>query len=242
MSTSGTYTWTSNRDFICSEALRKIGALGDFEVTPASSDQRMQNAYNALNPMIKAFQAFGMPVWAISIELVALSSWTSNPVTIGPSMTINQIDKPLKIVQALRQDTQGNSYEVPLFIDPFENYENLANKLATGAPLRIFYQPFKDYGSIYLWPLPDTYWLTNQLKIRYQRPFQDFNTATDEPDFPVEWHEALIYQLAVRLAPVYGLAPNDRGQLRNEADRLLQTAKDWDQEEGALFIQPYVYR
>ena len=240
MSTSGVYTWSSSRDVICSEALRKIGALGDFEVTPSSSDQRMVNAISAINPMIKTFQGFGMPVWAISLTTLSLGGWTTNPQSIGPGMTFNQTDKPLKIVQALRQDV-STSQEVPLLIDPFENYENLVNKVATGAPVRLFYQPLAYSGNIYIWPLPDSSWLSNNLIIRYQRPFQDFNASADEPDFPKEWHEALIYQLAVRLAPVYGLPPADRDRLERTADKILSVALSFDQEEGSVYFQPRYY-
>ena len=149
--------------------------------------------------------------------------------------------KPLKILQALRRNIEDltSTVDVPMNIYTYEDYENLATKQARGAPLHIFYQPQGYMGSISLWPLPDSYWQTKgTLYIRYQRPFQDFDTAEDEPDFPVEWHEALIYGLAVRLAPEYGVALNERALLLKEFQLVLDDALSFGTEEGSLYVMP----
>lgn len=241
MATSGTYSWTSSRDFIITEAFKKIGRLGDFETIDTA---RLNAGIAAINPMVKAFHALGMPVWAITEQYLSFTSWAAtSTVSIGPGATINQIVKPLKILQALRRDNSVPAFpvDVPLEILPYENYELLSSKNATGAPTSLFYQPQAYQGNISLWVRPDAYWQTNgQLYIRYQRPFQDFNTATDEPDFPVEWHEALIYNLAIRLAPNYGLPSVDRQALKADAKEALAMALGFDVEEGSLYLQPAV--
>lgn len=239
MATSGSYDWTSTRDFIITEAFKKIGRLGDFETLDS---QRLTAGINALNPMIKAFQGLGMPVWAVTEQYLPFTHWATTPtVSIGPGATIAQAIKPLKIVQAIRRDNTNASFpvDVPLDIQPYENYELQSSKQSQGAPNTLFYQPLGYTGQISLWPLPDSTWQTNgQLYIRYQRPFQDFDASTDEPDFPVEWHEALIYNLAVRLAPNYGVPIQDRGVLKQEAKDALDLAKEFDTEEGSLYLQP----
>lgn len=239
MPTSESYDYTTTRDQIITAAFRKIGALGDYETIDT---QRLNAGIAALNPMIKAFHSQGMPVWALAEQYISFSQWAVNPtVSIGPGATINQVVKPLKIVQALRRDNTvvTQPIDVPLDIQPYENYELQSSKLSRGAPVTFFYQPLGYTGQISIWPLPDTTWQTNgQLYIRYQRPFQDFDNSTDEPDFPVEWHEALIYNLAVRLAPEYGVAPNDRGMLKQEAKEALDVALSFGTEEGSLYLQP----
>jgi hypothetical protein len=233
MATSGTYTWTSSRNSIIRDALRKVGALGDYETL---DDVRLQVGIDALNPMIKKFQTLGMPLWATTQIEIPLSFWASaSEVNIGPSQAINQLDKPLKVLQALRGDA---SDETELNIYTWTDYNNLSDKTMIGAPVHLFYQPLRTTGRIALWPRPDTYWQTKTLYLRYQRPFQDMNSSTDEPDFPVEWHEALIYNLAVRLAPTYGLPPAERAALNKEAKDILDETKSFDQEEGSLFIIP----
>jgi hypothetical protein len=239
MPTSNSYDWTSSRDSIISAAFRKIGALGDYETIDST---RLNIGIAALNPMIKALAAQGMPLWAISEKYIAMSNWASNPsVTIGPGATINQTDKPLKILQAVRRDNSVTSQplDVPLEITTYEDYQALSSKKASGAPIKLFYLPGAYTGTISLWPMPDSFWQTNgQLYIRYHRQFQDFDSSSDEPDFPVEWHEALIYQLALRLAPEYGLSLNERMVLKKEADSILEAALSFGTEEGSLFIVP----
>jgi hypothetical protein len=244
MATSGTYSWTSNRDFIVTEAFRKIGRLGDFETISGTSDPRLTAGINALNPLVKALHADGMPLWKLVYETIPMSKWfglpTNQAVSIGPGQSINQLDKPLKIIQALRRDNSTNPIvDVPMNIYTFEDYERLSYKASLGAPIHIFYRPLRVTGDILLWPQPDTYWNTNGLLfIRYHQPFQDFNNSTDEPDFPVEWHEALIYLLAVRIAPEYGLPIQEREMLMKEAMSAKELALSFGTEEGSLYLHP----
>lgn len=239
MPTSGSYDYTTTRDQIITAAFRKIGALGDYE---ALDTPRRDAGIAAINPMIKAFATKGMPLWAITEKYIPFSTWTTNPtISIGPGATVNQVDKPLKILQASRRDnsTPTAPVDVDLNIYTYDDYRSVTNKNTPGTPIYLFYQPLGYTGQISLWNLPDTYWKTNgQLYIRYQRQFQDFDTSSDEPDFPVEWHEALIYNLAVRLAPEYGLALNDRVTLKQEAKEFLDDALSFGTEEGSLYIFP----
>lgn len=242
MATSGTYSWTSSRDFIIQEAFRKIGRLGDFETLDTN---RLNVGINAINPLVKALHADGMPLWAIKDETIAMSNFYNLPanqyVTIGPGMTIAQLDKPLKIIQAIRRDPSVSTsvIDVPMNIYTWEDYERLSYKNTQGAPIHLYYQPQRITGNLVLWPQPDSYWNTNGfLYIRYHRPFQDFNASTDEPDFPVEWHEALIYLLAVRLAPTYGVPLQEREILSKEAEKAKELALSFGTEEGSLFLHP----
>jgi len=243
MPTSNSYDWTSTRNEIISGAFRKIAALGDFElITDSQNAGKLTAGIAAINPMIKAMHAMGMPVWAITEQYLPFTSWASTPtVSIGPGATINQPIKPLKILQALRRDNSVllNPIDTPLEILSYQGYQDLADKKTISTPTGLFYQPLAYTGQITLWPLPDSFWQANgQLYIKYQRPFQDFDSATDEPDFPVEWHEALEYRLAVRLAPAYGLSLPDRQILKQEAKEAFDEAKGFDVEEGSFFIRP----
>jgi hypothetical protein len=234
MATSGSTNWSATRNDIITQAYRKIGALGENETI---SSTQLTIGAASLNPMIKKLSAKGMPVWAMRTLEIDMSFITAAPTTIGPTGTI-PTPKPLKIVQAIRKDSLDGS-EVPLEIKTWEDYNNLTDKTSTGTPVHLFYHPRAYDGHIYLWQLPDSYWTTNgKLVIRYQRPFEDFDAAADEPDFPTEWHETLMYQLAVRLAPEYGLATLDRQLLMTEAKEMLKDSLDFDQEEGSFYIRP----
>jgi hypothetical protein len=236
MTTSGTYSYTSNRDFIITEAFRKAGGLGDGEPL---DDARKQIGVNALGPMVKALQAHGLNVWTIDEKFVDLSVFSSAPaVTIGDGMTVDLDYKPLKLLEAQRYiDVELTS--TPMIRWTNREWQEQPNKFQTGTPTHVYYRPDAYNGWLHVWPMPDAYWQANgALSLVFQRPIQDIGEGTAEVDFPAEWHEALIYQLAVRLAPNYGMAINDRSALRQEAKEALDLALSFDQEEGSLYIRP----
>jgi len=230
MSTSGTTVWKLNRNEIISAALRKLGVLSG-----GSSPETYQvtTGAEALNALVKRLQADGMPLWSIK-------SYTFNTVigdydyNIGPGQTYDTA-KPLKILQAWRN--QPSTYSnVPLNIYTNYNFDLLPLANSSGTPINLYYQPMRDYGMINLWPKPsDT---TTTVTIRYQAPFEDMTSATDDIDFPSEWTDAVIYLLAVSLAPEYGVPLQDRQLLKKEADELHATAMMFGTEEGSFFFQP----
>jgi hypothetical protein len=244
MATSGTYSWTSSRDSVITGAFRKIGRLGDTETISGTADPRLTAGINALNPLVKSLHADGMPLWALKDITIPMSTFfniaTNAYISIGPGATINQIDQPLKVVQALRRDNSTTPIvDVPMNIYTWEDYERLSYKNTQGAPIHIFHKPERITSNLAIWPLPDSYWNTNGLLyIRYQRPFQDFNAGTDEPDFPNYWHLPLIYLLASLLAPEYGVPLPDRQLLDKQASDMKEHALEFGTEEGSLYLHP----
>lgn len=242
MATSGTYTDNPNNLAVISSALRKINRLGDFE-TLADTDKRYLAGAAALKLICKEFATMGMPLWAIDEVAIPMSNFTTIAgITIGLSgSTITQV-APLKIIQALRRDNTA-SIDVPMQIYTQDYYNGLSKKSATGAPVGFTYYPkgpaTATKGTLKVWPLPDTYWSTNgSVYIRYQRPFQDVGTSTQELDFPQEWERAIVYQLAYDLAPEYGLDMTQRTLLKADRDMLLDRALGFGTETGDFNIQP----
>jgi len=230
MATSGTTTWSLNRNQVIEAALRKLTVLSG-----GSSPEAYQvtNANEALNAMVKALHADGMPVWAMKSHTFTVTSGTS-AYNIGNSQTINT-PMPLKIVQAVRAN--GTEYSnVPLNIYTDYDFRLLPLVNSSGVPVNLYYQPLSTYGTINLWPKPSD--STTTITIRYQRPFEDMTSSTDDFDFPPYWLEALIYNLASRLAPEYGLPLQDRQVLKQEALFMKDQALQFGSEEGSLYIQP----
>lgn len=230
MSTSGSTTWHLNRDAVITAALRKLAVISG-NSTPET--YQITNGAEALNAMVKGFYADGMPVWAIK-------SYTFPTVKdqalyqIGPGLAFDT-PMPLKVLQAWRNQT-SNFSNVPMNIYTNYNYDLLPLVLSEGTPVNLYYQPYSTYGEINLWPRPSDA-LVN-ITIRYQRPFEDMNASTDDFDFPSYWTEALIYGLADRLAPEYGVPLQDRQLITQQAERFHQTALMFGVEEGSFFLQP----
>ena len=245
MATSGTYTDIPNNLATIGAALRKINRLGDFE-TLADTDKRYLSGLAALKLICKEFATMGMPLWAIDEVAIAFSNFTTSAgITIGlTGATVTQVP-PLKIMQALRRDTTTD-IDVPMQVYTQDYYNALSNKEITGAPVGFTYYPLGPaegsnaaLGQLKLWPLPDTYWTTNgSIYIRYQRPFQDVGTSTQQLDFPQEWNRAIVYALAYDLAPEYGLDMTQRQMLKSDRDYLLERALGFGTETGDFNIQP----
>lgn len=230
MSTSGTTTWSLQRDAVVKAALRKLSVLsGGSQPTTT----QVTDAAEALNAMLKGFQTDGMPLWAIK-EYTFNTVATTNTYNIGIGQTLNT-SMPLKIIQAYRVESTGN-INVPLNIYTHYDYNLLPINSSSGEPINLYYQPLSTYGVIELWPTPiDS---NTTITIVYQRPFEDMNSATDDFDFPPYWTEAIIYGLAWRLSPEYGIPLQDRNLIMKEAEFFHDKAMSFGTEEGSLFLQP----
>lgn len=231
MATSNSTNFTVTRDQIISGALRLCGALALGET--ATADQ-VSEASEALNMLVKAWEADGMALWAVKEYSLALTAGT-NAYNMGIAQTIN-IPKPNKVIQAILHDTVSN-VDIPMRVITRDEYNRLGNKTTSGMPIQIYYEPLRDYGVLHTFPTPDaTAASTKQIKITYMRPFEDFDASTDEPDFPQEWFEALKYGLATRLAGEYGISLDDRRQLLQEAAYIKSEALGYGTEEGSFYF------
>lgn len=231
MSTSGTYSWSLNQQQIVNAALRKLAVLPS---GGSANSNQLTEAVVALNSILKAFAADGMPLWAIttfSFTTVA----GQNVYDIGVGQTLNTV-APLKLLQAMR--APSGDTQVPLNIYPRYDFNILPNlSTITGTPVNLYYQKLSDdHGKIYLWPYPSD--STTTITLDYHRPFQDMVNSTDNLDFPVYWTQAVTYNLAWALAPEYGIPPTDRQVLATEAKYWKDEALSYGSEEGSFYMQP----
>jgi hypothetical protein len=233
MTTSSSTNFATNRDSLISGALRLAGALSLGE-TP-TADQ-VTEANETLNMLVKALQVDGMPLWAIKETTIPLSTNVSS-ISIGLNQSVNT-PKPLKILQAYVHDINSN-VDIPMRIITRDLYNRLGNKTTNGSPVQLYYDVQREYGTIFIFPVPSSLESsTKNIKIVYQRPFEDFDSSTDEPDFPQEWFEAVKYGLATRLAGEYGIPLEDRKQLLQEYILIKNEALGFGTEEGSFYIVP----
>jgi hypothetical protein len=230
MATSASTDWSLNSDQVIKAALRKLGVLPSGG-TPTGA--QTSDASDALNALIKTFQADGMPLWKISSETFTTVDGTAS-YTVGPSQTID-CPKPLKVLQALITPSDGTN--IPLNIYNRFDFNDLPHSsTVTGLPVNFYYQPLRTTGTIQLWPIPDNN--TSTVTFHYHSPFEDMDNANDDFDFPSEWIQPLIYNLAWALAPEYGIPPTDRGILAKEAQFWHEYVLSMGTEEGSIFFQP----
>jgi len=232
MTTSGVYTYSLSRDDISTAAMRKLGVIADGQ-TPSALN--LTNTSQALNTLVAQFRALGMPLWARNTYTFSPTAGTQL-YQIGTGKTLNT-PYPLKMLQAYRIDSTGTT-KIPMEIVANFNF-NIYPTNSGGSPIQMTYQPKVNYGEIQLWPVPDaTAASQSTITIVYQTPFQYFTSSTDTADFPEEWYLPLIYNLAVLIAPEWGIPLPDRQALQREAKEYLQTTLEFGTEDGSLFLQP----
>ena len=232
MATSGSSNFATSRDSLIAGALRIAGAIAQGE-TPSAT--QVTEASEALNMMVKALQADGLPVWAIKETNVTLTASTAS-YTIGDGATVDT-PKPLKVYSAMLRNTDTD-IDTPMTLLTRQEYNSLGNKTTEGDPISFWYNPQLTTGTLTLYPTPSTTVASSSVvRIIYQRPFEDFDASTDEPDFPQEWYEAIKFMLADRLAPEYGLSLQERQDISARAERMHQAALGFGTEEGSIRFQ-----
>ena len=214
------------RNELIEAALRKLAVLAEGQ-TP--STQNYADADKALNLIIAQYRALGMPLWA-------RAEYTFTPTTssynIGSGQTLNT-SFPVKMLQAYRTETNT---KIDMDIVPKEEFNILPNG-SSGSPIKLSYQPYVNYGTIYLWPAP-TSTNTATITLVYTRPLTYTTLATDVLDMPEEWQQAVVYALAVALSPEWSIPLPDRQFLKQEAKEYLDNAASVGQDVGSFFVLP----
>lgn len=145
----------------------------------------------------------------------------------------NKIARPLRI-HDIRRRVAGQDTEVLMIAR--EEYNQLPNKDDQGTPNQAFYNPNLTNGQLKIWPTAES--TDIRLQMTASLSLQDFDTSTNTPDFPQEWYECLMFNLAVRLAPEYTITGATLAEIKILADEMLDEAKNWDREDISIYFQP----
>ena len=120
----------------------------------------------------------------------------------------------------------------PLRIVKFDEYlSNIGTKYSTGLPNILAFNNSLAAPYAFTYPQDDT--VADIIHYLRYRKLEDFDSAANNPDAPVAWIEVLVFALARRLSPEYGLPLEERYYLGREANRFLASAKKADREEVA---------
>ncbi len=225
MATSGSTTWELTRDNIISAALRKIGVLGKGE-SPDSTD--LSNAQMALNGIISRYNTLGMPLW----------KRTEKTITITAANTSYPLTGTLKLTELYLRSTSGTT-QYRLERKSLYDLRDMPHS-TTGVPVCWAFTPNRtEGGTLVIWPEPTSSEATNYtLRAVVQDELDTFTAATETPDFPAYWTDALVYELASNLAPEYGVPLNDRSMLQKQALQFLGQAQSYGDEDGSITFTP----
>jgi hypothetical protein len=175
---------------------------------------------------------------AASGTTINLATSITSSASGGNAVYVYQTDiiRPLRIVSA-RRYAFSNAVETQMTVLSRIDYRNQPNKTSTGVPTQYFYDPrggANTQGIFYVWPAPSD--VSSAIKFTWWRPVQDFTTATNTPDLPQEWMDALVWNLAYKMAPEYDCPPNRYAMIKEQASSSLDNVMGWDREpESYLF-------
>jgi hypothetical protein len=175
---------------------------------------------------------------SISSPNVTLSSALSGTAEAGNSVFIyrNRIEKPLKIYSEDARLWQNGSYELPLNVEPWSDYNLLPDKTAQGTPSQVAYQPKIDDTRVAIWPTTST--CRDVLLFRYQAPIEIFNTSATTQEMPSEWIRVLAWCLAAESGPAFSVPLPRQQYLDTKAAGLYESINDWDQDTTSIYLQP----
>lgn len=144
-------------------------------------------------------------------------------------------NRPMGIMEAYFHELTS-SIDTPIGVISRRRYYSLSNKAATGRVNQIYYDPQIGSGTLYVWPTATNYY--DYLILLTQRTLEDFDASTDDADFPQEWYLPLTLNLAVLIAPEYGVPDQEYYKLLRLAQGYYDMCKDYDQENyTSLYIQ-----
>ena len=236
MALSLTDDYTLTRDQIIRAAYESIGVAVTYE--PLDPDD-VAVAKVALNSLAMAWKSHGMMLWKrghYSIIPVASTYEIDLTPTLGSGT-----EKPMKVL-AVNYKNTSTSTEIPMTRLSYDEYNNLPNKTNTGTPVQFYFEPQRTGSQLTVWPAPDANFAAGYtIEVTYQQPIQSMPAGTDEVDFPNEWYRALILNLAVDLAPKFGVGIQERQLLKNEANEALELALNFDVEDASLYLNPDRY-
>lgn len=233
MATSGNTIDLTTRDEIINAALRKLVVLG--EGITANANQ-LATGTEALNIIVAEFRTLGMSVWARTVyDLVLVPGQSTYVFGIGQPIPIPY---PVYIYDLLVKVGPTFDSQIEMQTMPIVDFDLLPTG-SEGTPVNFNYQQGNNVGTLKIWPTPDsTVPAGTFLRMTYQRPFEVFDSAANDMDFPQEWGNALIYHLALALCDEYGVPDSKLARIEKLADKHLATALSNSNEQGSMFITP----
>lgn len=179
---------------LITQAAKKIGVV--FKSESLDSDEAT-DGLTALNNMLSSWANDSLLVYARTWESFTLTGGTGS-YTIGTGGNFNTT-RPIAIVEAY---VRIASVDYPLEIIPDEVYNQyITIKSIQTSPSRYLnYDNAYPLGNIRLYTVPST---NDTLFLLTEKPFSSF-ALSDTVTFPPGWERAIVYNLALELAPEYG--------------------------------------
>jgi len=180
--------------------------------------------------------------WTTIVTVDSATQVTITTATDGAAASGNKVyayttksDRPQKLLFAFRRDI--NDFDTEISIIGENEYRMQSNKTSDGPPVEVWYNPQGNQatGKLHVWPDNGGKNWDKVVLITQNLP-DDFDAAGDSPDFPIEWGNTLIWNLAAEIASEYGVTEQEQARLWTIANHKLNKLLDYDVENASLII------
>jgi hypothetical protein len=190
-------------------ALRQINAIGA-TAEPSAADYDACLEY--LNNLGDSWSAEGALIFAYAIEEFTLVAGTSQ-YTIGSGADFNT-QRPA-FIDSAKIKYPNNDVEYRVDVVPRNKFDLVSLQTTQGQPYMLFYNPKYPNGVINLYYTPGQAFT---LKLNMRARLGEIANIATTVQFPEEYRRALIFNLAVDVANMYGFdAPNDTKRIARES-------------------------
>lgn len=185
----------TGRDVV-SASLRKIGALASTETLAASE---ATDGLSELNRMIANWSTEGLAIFTRTREELVMTPGTA-AYTMGAAGTFSST-RAIRLVEALIRD-ESNDIEHPVSILALSEWASIHNKDTQAPyPRSLYADGGYPLETVTLYPVPSA---AHKLVLYSEKPLSSITTLDTTVSLPPGYEDALVYNLAVRLAPEYG--------------------------------------
>lgn len=192
--------------------------------------EMQQIAIDALYLLLSTAPVKGVQLWAIdSLQVAMIAGAAAHPLPAGT-------------IDVLNVSRRLNNNDVPLARVAQDSYDALPNKLAAGSPSEFWLDRQRDVPVMMLWPVPSAaIAASTTLVVRRKRHLMDVTSLTQTLDIPQRWHEAVIAELASRLAmETPGVDGNLVPVLDAKAAAAWKTAQNAEEDSSPMRIMPRI--
>ena len=168
---------------------------------------------------------------------ITLTAVLTDSVASGNKVYVYQtkLQRPLRIISSyLYNIDDASKYEISIVAK--KDFDSLGGGTDASVPNQVSYDPQLVDGILGIYPR--FYGGDDLIQIRFHRPFEDFDSSTDTPDFPQEYFLPLMVSLASLLAPKNGVPLDERKLLLQESKMIWDQALGNGTEEGSIYLSP----
>lgn len=217
MSVSGIVdTPTTVRSF-CTQAARKIRILDSVTSLPSEDFDAIRLALLA---MLRTWEVDGVRLWTTE-EVVVTAVIGQQDYTLTP--------RAVRVVDA--RYLLGTAY-TPVRVVTREEWERLPQPQSPGTPYWIYLDRRRDASVVKFYPVPN---VAMDMLVTINRPLYDVLNANEDVDVPPEWSEAIIYNLAARIADDFGKADPVTARVIERSEILYTKLAGQDREQSTWF-------